>query len=78
MVCGGGSCNLLFMVCLVVLLSGIEVIIIDVVGISGDDMEVLVFVWFVWWMLVGLSGNLFFVIGVSQEMVLGVIFFVNL
>lgn len=65
MVCGGGSCNLLFMVCLAVLLLGIEVIIIDVVGISGDDMEVLVFVWFVWWMLVGLLGNLFFVIGVS-------------
>lgn len=48
MVCGGGGWNLLVMVCLVVLLIGIEVLIIDKVGISGDDMEVLVFVWFVW------------------------------
>lgn len=65
MVCGGGSRNSLFMARLAVLLLGIEVIIIDVVGISGDDMEVLVFVWFVWRTLAGLLGNLFFVIGVS-------------
>lgn len=48
LVCGGGVCNFLLMVCLVVLLLGIEVFIIDEVGISGDDMEVLVFVWLVW------------------------------